>query len=347
MKRDQYKPGLPPGTIIDRDEVVYPLNIAIIDYGRTSIERRDGADIAEVLPPEPTTYRWIRILGTPTSELITQLGEHFGVHPLVQEDIIATDQRIKVEDYEACSFTSLKVLRHAPEHVEECEMSLLLTEHSLITIFESDDERFFAPIWQRLANPGSLVRERAVDFLYHAVVDLVVDCYFPVVQRLEILGSETESLILSGAEEEHLRSIHAVRSSAQSLRGSLWSLRDVITRIERTTHRFVSEGTLFYFRDIGDHVVHLLDSVANLREAANAMMELYMSQVSNRMNQVMKVLTIISTLFIPITFVAGVYGMNFRVMPELEVAWAYPAALGVMGIIVVGMLIFFRRKGWF
>lgn len=342
-----FTPGLPPGTIVDREQTDVPLSISITDYQQERIDTRSEAEVSAVAAPPEGVERWVRVRGTPTAELVRQIGLSFAAHPLVQEDIMSTDQRIKVEDYESLNFTVLRTIAPTRTGFEESELSIILTERTLITIFESDDASFFAPVAARLANPGSLLRHHRIDFLYHAIVDLVVDCYFPVVQSLEELGSETEERILNDTDERHLRAIHTIRSSSQRLRSTLWSTRDVISRVERSAHRFVRTETLFYFRDISDHVVHLLDALATMRDAANGMMELYMSGVSHRMNQIMKVLTIISTLFIPITFIAGVYGMNFLHMPELSARWAYPVVLGVMGAVVVAMLIFFRRKRWF
>jgi magnesium transporter len=184
-------------------------------------------------------------------------------------------------------------------------------------------------------------------YLYYALLDLVIDRYFPCIDNLESSVDELERAISATPKEEHLSLIHRLRGQANRARSIIWSVRDVTARLQRKESRFLTETTAFYLRDVTDHVLHLLDSTSMLRDTATGLMELYLSRVSNRMNEVMKVLTIISTLFIPITFVAGVYGMNFVHMPELTVRWAYPAVLGVMGVMVIGMLFFFKKRKWF
>ncbi|MFW5683977.1 MAG: magnesium/cobalt transporter CorA [Spirochaetota bacterium] len=344
-----YQPGLAPGTIRERTTTErMELEITIVDYSLERIEVRERADTAEVAAAPAGANRWIRIRGTPTTELMRQLGGSFSVHNLVLEDIMSSGQRIKVEDYENLMFTVLRTAHdNGNGELDESDLSIILTPDTLVTVYESADADFFAPIISRLENRESLLRHHRIDFLFHALLDLVVDRYFPVIQTLEERASELESKILEHAEERELRVVHQLRGTTQLLRGILWSMRDVASRIERSTHRFINEETLFYFRDIHDHIVHLLDAISTLRESANGLMELYMSGVSNRMNEVMKVLTIISTIFIPITFIAGVYGMNFDHMPELGQRWAYPAVLAVMGLIAIAMVIYFKRRRWF
>ena len=344
-----YEPGLPPGTIRERgpDERT-TLDISITDYTPGENTTRTAASPEEIAPAPEGRHRWIAVRGTPTASLMLRIGEVFSAHELILEDILSSGQRIKAEDYENLMFTVLRVLEEqADEGYAEHELSMILTGSTIITIYESEQPGFFEPIRSRLNNPDSLIRSHGIDFLYQAILDLVVDRFFPLVQSLENQAAELESRILAGTREEQMRELHVIRTGTQQLRRILWSTRDLVSRVERSTHRFLQSDTLFYFRDIHDHIVHLLDGVAALRDSANGLRELYMSGVSNRMNEVMKVLTIISTIFIPGTFVAGVYGMNFVHMPELTVAWAYPAALGVMGAVAVGMLIYFKRRGWF
>jgi magnesium transporter len=348
-RRTRYQPGLAPGTIQERaPEEAVELQVSIIDYTPERIDIDEDVPIARVRHGDQDVNRWIRIRGTPTMELLRAIGTEFGVHNLILEDIIGSGQRIKVEDYDNLKFTVLRSLTEgASDYEDETDISMILTSNTIITIYEADDVGYFAPILERLRNRGSLLRHHRVDFLFHAIVDLVVDRFFPLVQRMEERATQLETEILERASEEQLRSIHVLRSNSQQARRILWAIRDVVSRIERSANRFIESDTLFYFRDIHDHVVHLLEAISTLRDTANGLMELYMSGVSNRMNEVMKVLTIISTLFIPGTFIAGVYGMNFRHMPELSVPWAYPLVLGVMSAVAIGMLIFFKRRRWF
>ncbi|MFW6380564.1 MAG: magnesium/cobalt transporter CorA [Spirochaetota bacterium] len=344
-----YQPGLAPGTIrgITAEDTA-ELEISILDYRADQLAIREHVGIADVAKSTEASNRWIRMRGTPTTGLLERLGSEFGAHNLILEDIISAGQRIKVEDYDNLKFIVLRTLSDsAGGEYEESELSMILTPTTIVTVFETNDPSSFSPIVSRLQNPDSLLRHHGVDFLFHAVVDLVVDRFFPIIEQLEERATDLEAQILQEASEEHLRAIHQLRSNSQQVRRVLWATRDVISRIERSANRFIVPETLFYFRDIHDHVVHLLDAVSTLRDTANGLMELYMSRISNRMNEVMKVLTIVSTLFIPGTFIAGVYGMNFVHMPELSVPWAYPVVLAVMGAIGIGMIIFFKRRRWF
>lgn len=341
--RRRAKPGLPPGAYVPTlDQVLTEgrLEIALFDYGETGVERRPDTPIEDLVPPPGGVHRWIRVLGIPTRPLLEQLERSFGIHPLILEDLVSATQRIKVEDYDDLMFTILRL-------DGEYDLAMILVGATLITIAEIPVATTFEPIEQRLDNPASLLRTRGIDFLYHAIVDLVVDRMYPLIERLEDQAAELETAILDGVHHSHLAGIHRLRVASQAIRSTLWATRDIVSRIERSTHRFLTADTLFYFRDIHDHVVHQIDSIVMLRDTASSLMELYMSGMSNRMNEVMKVLTVISTTFIPLTFIAGIYGMNFAYMPELAQRWGYPAVLGVMAVIAGGMLIFFKRKRWF
>ena len=345
-RRRAYEPGLAPGTLQEKPPEG-DLRIGIIDYSKDAVRVRENASVDEIVPGVEGAPRWIRVQGSPTAELLRQIGATFSAHSLILEDINNRGQRIKTEDHDTFMFTVLRPPRAAGSNGDDVDLSILLTPTTLITVYEGIDEEFFGPILARLRNPSSLIRSRKVAFLFHAIVDLVVDLFFPLLLQLEDQASDLETIILERADEHHLRGIHILRADTRHLRGNLWATRDVISQIERNTHRFLDSDTLFYFRDIHDHVVHQLDAISSLRDTATSLMELYASGVSNRMNEVMKVLTIISTVFIPITFIAGIYGMNFVYMPELESRTGYPIVLGVMAVVVGAMLVFFKRRRWF
>ncbi|MFP4376508.1 MAG: magnesium/cobalt transporter CorA [Spirochaetales bacterium] len=346
-RRPLHVPGRPPGSIDITDDQG-ELRISITDYSLNDITEAHGLEVDAITPPPEGIRRWIHVQGTPNRKLLGALSDQFDVHNLILEDIATAGQRIKVEDYSQVMFTVLRVPEPGgPSDEHQSDLSMLLTNTTLITIHESPDAPFFEPILTRLRSPHSLLRRNHIDFLYHAIVDLVVDSYFPEIETLDDRAVLLEKSILDKPEETHLRQLHDLREAAQHMRSTLWALRDIVSRVERSTHRFVREDTLFYFRDIHDHVVHLIDEVTTLRETANGLMELHMSGVSNRMNEVMKVLTVISTVFIPLSFLTGLYGMNFQHMPELSKPWAYPALLGVMLVVAGGMLLFFKRRKWF
>ena len=337
-----------PGTIAGHPESAGPVSLEIVDYTIERVETRTVTRLEDLVPAPAGVNRWVRIQGSPGASLLSQIGGAFGVHNLILEDIASSGQRIKVEEYENLLYAVGKVLKMNDQgEIEESEMSLILTEGTLITVFESTDTGFYAPIMARLSNRSSFLRSHRVDYLFYAIIDLIVDCCFLPMRMLEDRAADLETRILDNPQREELHEVHQFRGATSQMRAALWAMRDMVSRIERAAPGQIDRTTLFYFRDVHDNVMHLIDHVAALRDGAGALMELYMSGVSNRMNEIMKVLTIISTLFIPLTFIAGVYGMNFRFMPELEWRWAYPAVWGIMIASVVAMLAYFRRRKWF
>ena len=344
-KRKRVAPGQPPGSLEEAAGNT-SVRITVTDYNEPALSRVEVGS-AELGPPQNGTRRWIQIQGAPTTDALHALGEQFGVHALVLEDIVSSEQRIKAEDHEHYLFTVLRAPASSAAATAFHDLSILLFEATLITIHEEPNADSFAPINKRLDNPGSLVRRNAVDFLFEAVVDLTVDSFFLTLEELEEQAAGLENAILDQPQSEQLKQLHRLREQTRRVRSVLWASRDVVARVQRAGTPLLTPDTLYYFRDVHDHVIHLIDAVTMIRETANGLMELYMSGVSNKMNEVMKVLTIISTLFIPLSFLAGVYGMNFAFMPELQVRWAYPVLLGLMGLIAGGMLLFFKRRKWF
>jgi len=347
MKRKSVKrpvePGSAPGHFLGID--TGESRIEVIDYSADNINMRAEPEIA---PAERKTVRWIRIAGVPGTATLEQLRDRLDVHPLVLEDIVSAGTRIKLEQYEQYSFTVLRAIgAGSAGQLVETEIDLLLFESTLVTVVHSLTDTLFDPILGRLERQDSFIRHGGADMLYYAVVDLVVDLLFPQVEQIDVAIDELEEQIADNARDEQLADVQQLKRVTQQLRSIAWSTRDVVSHCERTGQKWISDSTRFFFRDVHDHIIHLLDTLGDLKENATGLMELYRSQVNNRTNEVMKVLTIISTLFIPITFIAGVYGMNFVHMPELRFRWAYPIVIGVMLAIASGMLLFFKRRKWF
>jgi len=349
-RRRNLTPGLPPGSLPHRsDTATRPPQLEIVEYSADGVRRAQVDQIpGDAAAPPPGTVRWLRISGVPDRTTLDALGATFGIHPIVLEDVASTTQRIKTERYEGYTYTVLRVLGRTPDGAAtDVEMDLLLVNQVLISVDEGDSPELFQPIFNRLANEKSLLRRAGADLLYYAVVDLAVDCFFPLVEEYQQLVEDLEDSIVIGPRPEHIDAIHRLRAEVRDVRSTLWATRDMTADIERTGVPGMTEQTRFYFRDAHDHVFHLLDSVTDLRDSANSLQELHMSGMSNRMNEIMKVLTVISTIFIPITFIAGIYGMNFVHMPELQFPWAYPAVLGLMIAIGAAKLVFFKRRKWF
>lgn len=339
------KAGLPPGSLVP---------IGAMPQGAPRMRAlRFGAGHVQELPqgevPAPGAHgqvTWVDVEGVHDPELIQRLGEIYGLHPLVREDILNTDQRPKVEDYGGYVYVVLKALTMQQGSVHSEQVSLVLGRGWLLTFQEAGGgEDLFAPVRSRLKAGGRMCALGS-DFLAYALMDALVDGYFIV---LETLGERIEALeesLLQNYTPEAPRSIHALKREMLFLRRAVWPLREVALNLERHDSGLVGRETALHLRDVYDHVLHIMDTVEALRDALTNALEVYLSAISLRMNDIVKVLTVISTTLMPLTFLAGVYGMNFRHMPELDWPWAYPALLAVMAGIGGGMLLWFRRKRW-
>jgi magnesium transporter len=347
IKRLSRTAGLPPGTLVhvgaDRTAKV---RISLIDYDEEHFEEKEIRQIEEIFPfKESPTVTWINVDGIHDTGLMEKMGEHFGIHPLVLEDIVNTGQRPKMEDFGDYIFVVLKMLCLEKDEVRSEQVSIILGPNFVISFQEVPGD-VFDPVRDRLRKSKGRIRKLGADFLGYALVDMIVDNYFLI---LENFGERIECLedrLIDNPAPETLQAIHNLKRELVFLRKSVWPLRELISGLERAESKLIADSTAIYIRDVYDHTIQVMDSVESYRDIVSGMLDTYLSSVSNRMNEVMKVLTIIATIFIPITFVAGIYGMNFERMPELSWPWGYFGALGVMGAIGLAMVIYFRRKGW-
>jgi magnesium transporter len=321
-------PGTMPGTITADPEAPKP-EIRVIAYGPDQIEEKAVADPAELpalLDSWPVV--WVDVVGLGDANLIAAIGEVFGLHRLALEDVVNVHQRAKVEDYGDHVFIVGRMATEGPDFATE-QLSMFLGKGHILTFQEKAGD-CFDPVRNRIRNSKGKIRKYGTDYLAYALLDAIVDHYFPVLEsygdRLETLEAE----ILANPSAPTLGRIYSAKRDLISMRRVVWPQRESLSQLLRDPGDLVSDETQLYFRDCYDHAVQVMDLVESYREIAGGLVDAYLSQVSNRMNEVMKVLTIIATIFIPITFVAGVYGMNFSVMPELQWAWGYPAALLVM-----------------
>ncbi|BEQ13723.1 magnesium/cobalt transporter CorA [Desulfoferula mesophila] len=343
------KDSLPPGSLVHvGEETTGPTRITVLEYDAQGVHALDEPDSGEIarLRDEPQVV-WFRVEGVHQVEIIARLGEIFGLHPLVQEDIVNTQQRPKLEEYDNYLFLVLKDLSFDQEDQEVVarQVSLILGRGWVLSFSESGHDPFTAVV-ERINGGRGRIRHLGADYLAYALLDSVVDHYFGVLESLADASQEMESELDTAADQRVLRTLHQLKRQGLRLRKAVWPLREVTAWLERGEHELVSPTVRPYLRDVYDHTVQVIDATESLRDSLASLMDLYLSIVSNRMNQIMKVLTIIATLFIPLTFIAGVYGMNFKNMPELEWSWGYFAALGLMGVVTIGMLIYFWRKGW-
>jgi magnesium transporter len=308
----------------------------------------ETADLSSCLPFDAAyPVNWLNISTGKQVGILEGIGSQLNIHPLVLEDILNTNQRPKVEDYGDYLFIELNMLSWDGEtsRINAEQISLLLGSSYLITFQESEGD-VFDSVRKRLREGKSRLSKGGPDYLAYSLIDAVVDNYFIV---LEYLGEEIEELeeeLVTDPDPDTLHAIHDLKRELIYLRKSVWPLRETISNLERGESRIFQPATLIYLRDVYDHVIQIIDTVETFREMASGMLDIYLSSVSNRMNEIMKVLTIISTIFIPLSFVVGLYGMNFKYMPELGWKWGYPMVWGVILLSVVGMLIYFKRKKW-
>ncbi len=299
------------------------------------------------LSPVPSKTLWLNVDGVHDVGLVEKIGEAFGLHALTVEDIVHTGQRPKVEDYDNHLFFVLRMLRWNDETDEiDDEQISLVVGSSWVLSFQERAGDVFDPIRDRLQSDRGRVRSMGSDYLAYVLIDAIVDHYFVI---LETLGDRIDTLserMAENPDKEDLASIRHLKRELLFMRKSVWPLREVVNVLQRDTSNLVQDATIVYFRDVYDHTIQVIDTVETFRDMVSGLMDLYLSSISNRMNEVMKVLTIIATIFIPLSFVAGVYGMNFVNMPELKWPFGYFAALGVMALMAGGMLFYFRRRKW-
>ncbi len=349
IKKISKKAGLPPGTLVHvgegKDEKV---KITIIDYDEKHFEERKVKKVEECLPfKDKPTVTWINIDGIQQVDIIEAIGKHFGVHPLVLEDIVNTGQRPKMEDFGNYIFVVLKMIYYdeKEDEIKTEQVSLLISQNFVISFQEREGD-VFNPIRERIRGSKGRIRKMGADYLAYALMDGVIDNYFVILEKVgeKLEGMEEE--LVTNPTPETLQAIHNLKKDMIFLRKSVWPLREVIGGLERGESKLVQESTQIYFRDVYDHTIQVMDAIETSRDMLSGMLDIYLSSVSNRMNEVMKVLTIIATIFIPLTFIAGIYGMNFQNMPELGWRWGYFAVLIVMVSIGISMLAYFKRKKW-
>ncbi len=341
--------GLPPGTMMAvGDEPAGPTRISIIDYDQDHLKQVDSADESTVIQENASPrVTWFKVEGLGQIEAISRLGEIFSLHPLVLEDIVNTTQRPKIEEYEDYVFMVLQAVRFDRENASLAsqQVSLVLGKDWLLS-FQEGKRELFGGVLERIQRGRGRIRKLGVDYLAYVLMDAVVDQYFVA---LEAIGEEVELLeeeLLENPSEKTMHRLHKLKRQSLGFRKAVWPLREVVAWLTRDEIGLVHSDIQPFLRDLYDHTIQVIDQVETLRDLLSGLLDIYLTAVSNRMNEVMKVLTIIATIFIPLTFLAGLYGMNFKFMPELEWKWGYPVVLAIMIVSVAGMLFYFRRKKW-
>lgn len=342
------KAGLPPESLVYVGEKkTEKVKINLINYNEINFEEKEIKKIDDCQEYKSKPLTWINVEGVHDVTIIEKLGKDFEIHPLVLEDILNTDQRPKKEDFINNIFIVLKMLSlNKNNEIISEQVSMVVAPGYLITFQEGIEGDVFNPIRERIRNNKGAIRKLSVDYLAYSLLDAIIDKYFLIIERIGEKIELIESEIIKKSFQKHLHEIHKTKQEVIFLRKSIWPLREVISSLERDDSLVFKETTRLYFRDLFDHTIHIVDNLESLREMLSAITEIYLSNLSNKLNETIRVLTIISTLFIPPTFVVGIYGMNFKYQPELEWKWGYPAVMIFIILVSLSMFFYFKKKRW-
>ena len=350
FQKKSKKTGLSPGSLIHvGNKYAEKSKITLIRYDETFFAEKEislPADFRSESEKDKRGITWLNIDGLQDIKLFEDVGQLFGLHPLVLEDIISTDQRPKTEDYGDYIYIVLKNFRgQENESLLSDQVSIILGKGFILS-FQERESGLFESIKDKIRKNKGRIRKEGADYLAHAIIDNIVDNYFVVLENLEEKIDYLEDDLVKKTTPSTLEAIHILKRELILLRKSLWPLREAVSALERSDSPLINKSTGIYFKDIYDHIIAIIDTVETFRDMLSGMLDIYLSTISNRLNEVMKVLTIIATIFMPLTFLAGVYGMNFKYMPELEYRWGYFGVLGIMLVIALLMLRYFKKKKW-
>lgn len=339
--------GAPPGTLFYNGEVrTDRIKITLIEYNETEFFEEEFYDLSDCLSyVKPNMVKWINVEGLHETDLVEKIGKIYNVHPLTMEDIVHVDQRPKFEDYEHYVVAIMKMISYS-DKVNAEQLAIILCENTVISFQEPHGGDAFDIIRTRLRQAKGRVRKLGADYLAYALMDAVVDCYFTAIEKIGDKIEEIEEDIIDASDKKSLLELYHLKREMIYLRKQVWPMRDMINNMIRSETTLINPTSDIYLRDLSDHVTRIIDTVETYRDLLSGIMDIYLSTNANKMNEVMKVLTIMSSIFIPVTFIAGVYGMNFDNMPELHTQNGYFMTWGVMLTVIVGLVIYFKRKKW-
>ncbi len=341
--------GLPPGSLLYPSHVeTHNVRISVIEYTEEKITERDWVSIAECLELLDTpAMTWIQVYGVSNPQMVATIGKHFKFHPLALEDILVTGQHSKLDIYQDQVFIVARLLKYddKAKDLKDEQVSLMFGSNYLVCFLEREED-VFQPVKERLRQNNNRMRKGGSDYLAYAILDTIVDYYYVVLEKVDINLEHLEEEVLSILKSETVQKIQRTKRDLIIMRKAVWPMREVINRFIRLESPLISSTTQLYLHDVYDHTVQMMDIIEGFRDVASGMLDIYLSNINIRTNEVMKVLTVVSTIFVPLTFITSVYGMNFEFMPELHYPWAYPIVLCVMAIMAGGMLIIFRLKNW-
>ena len=349
LKRSK-KVGLPPGSLVFVGETkVEKPTITVIDYDEQRLEERAAANVEDCFHFKQTpSVTWINVDGVHDASIVQQLGAHYDIHPLTLEDILNTEQRPKKEDMGNYIYVVLKMMFFNAGHALVTEQVSLLLGANFVLTFQEQERcgDVFNFVRDRIRSGKGKLRKSGADYLLYSLIDAIVDYYFLILEDVGERVEKLEASLIADPRAEILAQLYGFKRLMLSLRRSIWPLREVVSSLDREESPLLHKTTLIYLQDVYSHAVQIIDNIEVLRETLSSMLDLYLSSVSNRLNTTMKFLTLVATIFMPLTFIAGLYGMNFKHMPELDWVYGYPFALGLMAGVVLLMLGFFKFKKW-
>lgn len=349
MPKQSVKAGLPPGSLVHiGEQKCEKIQVRLLSYSESAwMEKELELSEVSLAGLDKSTVHWVRVEGIHDADTIGRLGRGLGIHPLVLEDILNTGQRPKIENYVDYVYMAVKTVVYDSEASKfDLEQESFVLGENYVISFSECNTAIYDPVLERIKAKAGLVRSSRSDYLLYCLLDVIVDNYFVA---LEGLGEEIDGIqdeLVTNPVPATMQFIHELKTQMLYLHRSVWPMREIIGFLTRRETPLVREGTELYIRDLYDHIIQVMDTTETLRDILTSMLDMYLSSVSNRMNEVMKVLTIIATVFIPLTFIVGVYGMNIDNMPELHWRWWYPALWAIMLAIAGAMLVFFKKKKW-
>jgi magnesium transporter len=335
-KATDMSPAIKPGVILE-----------LISYNREKYNKIDSADPDELLTHlQPDQVNWVNLDGLSNIEIIEKLQAYFCLHPLLVDDVLA-DQRPKAEEYDDYLFFTLKMLyKIEGTSIDYEQISFVLGSNFLVSFQEKEGD-LFEGFRERIRLDLGKVRKKHADYLLYRLIDIIVDNYYNVLDRVGDIIDEIEETVYENPTNETFYKIQSLKKELIYLRKALYPLRDALSKIVKGESEYVKEENIRYFSDVYDHVSHIIDSMDTFKDLTSSLMDIHINAMNTKMNEVMKVLTVISTIFMPLTFIVGVYGMNFKFMPELDWKYGYYVVWGIMGLIFISMMIYFRKKKWF
>ncbi len=339
--------GAPPGSLFyNGEQTTERVKITLIEFNEEEFFEQEFFDLSDCLAHvKDSMIKWINVEGVHNTALIEKIGQLYNIHPLTLEDIVHIDQRPKFEDYDHYLVAILKMIMYDTE-VHSEQLSLVLLKNTVISFQEPGGGDAFDVIRTRLRQAKGRVRKLGADYLFYALMDAVVDWYFNALEKIGDKVEDIEEEIINQPKRESLIQLYNLKREVIYLRKQVWPVRDMISNLLRSDSEHITQNTQLFFRDLQDHSTRIIDTVETYRDLLGGIMDIYLSTNSNKMNEVMKVLTIMSSIFIPVTFIAGVYGMNFEFMPELKSPYGYIGVWVLMLSVIGGLVIYFKRKKW-